>query len=138
MNTSSVGCSDGSVLDPTPVVIKNVKDNLVLTAVNGGLRLRPFMGLDTQRWKFGLLCTEELILVNVQTGEELYNGPWKYNCKDGLLQGQNGLYAFSKKAGGKNKWFHQTMAVKFLKDKKTRETTNVPWKWYRWNLFSEV
>jgi len=136
VNTSSVGCSDGSTVDPTPVFIQNVKDSLVLTAENGGLRLRPFTGQDTQKWMFGLLCTEELSLVNVLTGQELYNGPWKYNCKDGLLQGENGLYAFSKKAGGKNKRFLQTKFIKFLKTKDTKETTNVPWKWYRWRLFS--
>merc|ERR1712002_1398627 len=136
VNTSSVGCSDGSVMDPDPVFIQNVRDKLVLTAENGGVRLRPLTGLDNQKWRFGLLCTEELSLVNVGTGQELYNGPWKYNCKDGLLQGGNGLYAFSKRAGGVNKRFLQTQNIKFLKTKDTKETTNVPWKWYRWRLFS--
>merc|ERR1719481_2119836 len=28
-------------------------------------------GLDNQKWRFGLLCTEELSLVNVGTGQEL-------------------------------------------------------------------
>jgi len=132
VNTSEVGCSDGSILDPSPVYIQNVKDNLFLTAENGGVRLRSFTGSDNQKWQFGLLCTEELRLVNVGTGQELYNGPWKYNCKDGIFQGENGLYAKSKKAGRGNKTFFQDKKIKFLKTKDTKENTNVPWKWYRW------
>jgi len=127
------GCSDVSSVDPIPVILENMDGDQVLTMEKGKwekIQLRPFTDLDTQKWKIQVLCSGEINLFNVgiRPNVPLRNGPWKYDCRSGLLRGKNGAWAL-------NAGFWQTLDIKY---KRIRgQSTNVPGDRYRWRMIPD-
>ena len=107
--------------------------NKVLTMENwGNIQVRPFTDLNTQKWKIEVLCSGEINLYNVGvlSNKNLWNGPWKYDCRSGLLRGRNGAHAV-------NAGFWQNKQIKYKRTEDTNEATNVPLDRYRWRMIPE-